>query len=204
MTTFDEMFSGRQVMVVLAGLPPAETVSHAARAWELGIEVVEVPIGRPDQVASLFAAVRAAAERGLVVGAGSVVSVEQVWVAAEAGAAYTVAPGLDIDVLAASLAGNMPHLPGVATATETQRARAAGCGWVKGFPATSLEPAWFAAMRGPFPDLSYVAAGGVCARDAADFLAAGARMVAVDCALIDGEQAAPLAALARADVVSGG
>lgn len=204
MSVFDEMFAGQRVMAVLRGLPPAETVEVAARAWDLGIEAVEVPIGQPDQVASLFAAVRAGRERGRVVGAGTIASVEQVWVAAEAGAAYTVAPGLDLDVMAASLAGDMPHLPGVATPTEVQRARAAGCSWVKAFPAISLGPAWFSAMRGPFPDLSYVATGGVSARNAADFLAAGARMVAVGAALTDPEQVELLAALAGDRAVTGG
>lgn len=201
MSTFDGMFRGHRVMAVLRGRPPAETVELATRAWDLGIDIVEVPIGHPDQVPSLVAAVRAGAERGLTVGAGTIVSVEQVWVAAEAGARYTVAPGLDLDVLAASRAGDMPHLPGVATATEVQRARAAGCGWVKAFPAAALGPAWFSAMRGPFPDLAYVATGGMSARNAPAFFDAGARMVAVGSALTDPEQVEMLAALAgdRAD-----
>ena len=202
MSSFDDMFGEHRVMAVLHGHPPDETVDLATRAWDLGIEIVEVPIRDRDQVPSLVAAARAAAERGLCVGAGAVVSVEQVWVASEAGARYTVAPGLDLDVLAASLAGDMPHLPGVATATEVQRARAAGCGWVKGFPAVSLGPSWFSAMRAPFPDLSYVAIGGVSAHNASAFLAAGARMVAVGAALTDLWQVEQLADLARAGVPS--
>ena len=198
MSSFDEMFGEHRVMAVLRGHSPDETVDLATRVWDLGIEIVEVPIGDRDQVPSLVAAARAAAERGLCVGAGAVVSVEQVWVAAEAGAGYTVAPGLDLDVLAASLAGDMPHLPGVATATEAQRARAAGCGWVKGFPAVSLGPSWFSAMRAAFPDLAYLAVGGVSAPNASAFLAAGARMVAVDAALSDPEQVEQVARLARA------
>ncbi|MFS8478568.1 MAG: bifunctional 4-hydroxy-2-oxoglutarate aldolase/2-dehydro-3-deoxy-phosphogluconate aldolase [Micromonosporaceae bacterium] len=203
MSTFDDMFGGHRVMAVLRGCPPAQTVELATRAWDLGIEVVEVPIGDRDQVPSLVAAARAATERGMCVGAGTVVSVEQVWVATEAGARYTVAPGLDLDVLAASLAGDMPHLPGVATATEVQRARAAGCGWVKAFPAASLGPAWFSAMREPFPDLSYVAIGGISAHNAAAFLAAGARMVAVGAALADPAEAEQLVSLASERVASG-
>jgi 2-dehydro-3-deoxyphosphogluconate aldolase / (4S)-4-hydroxy-2-oxoglutarate aldolase len=196
MRTVEDLVGGGRVMAVLRGLPPGDTVELATRAWDLGVRAVEVPIGDPHQVASLVAAVRAGAERGREVGCGTVVTVEQVWVAAEAGAAYTVAPGLDLDVMAASLAAGMPHLPGVATPTEVQRARAAGCRWLKAFPAAALGPAWFSAMRGPFPDVSYVATGGVDARNAPGFLAVGARMVAVGAALQDPEQVELLAGLA--------
>jgi 2-dehydro-3-deoxyphosphogluconate aldolase / (4S)-4-hydroxy-2-oxoglutarate aldolase len=192
MTTLDEVFGTQRVMAILRGLPPKETVALAGKLWDLGVTVLEVPIGRPEQIAALSAAVRAGAARGRAVGAGTVVSVEQVKAAAAAGATYTVAPGLDVDVLAASHAAGLPHLPGVATATEVQRARAAGSSWVKAFPATALGPAWFAAMRGPFPDVSYVATGGVTAATVRAFLDAGARAAALGAALADPEQVALL------------
>jgi 2-dehydro-3-deoxyphosphogluconate aldolase / (4S)-4-hydroxy-2-oxoglutarate aldolase len=190
--TFDEVFGNQRVMAILRGLTPGETVALAGKLWDLGVTVLEVPIGRPDQVAALSAAVRAGAARGRVVGAGTVVSVEQVKAAAAAGARYTVAPGLDIDVLAASHAAGLPHLPGVATATEVQRACAAGSSWAKAFPAIALGPAWFAAMRGPFPDVSFVATGGVTAATAREFLDAGARIAALGTALTDPGQVALL------------
>lgn len=188
MARFDDLFAGQRVMAILRGLPPEETVRLAGRVWDRGVAALEVPIGRPEQVPALAAAVRAGAERGLPVGAGTVISVEQVRVAAQAGARYTVAPGLDHDVLAASLAAGMPHLPGVGTATEVQRAQAAGCTWVKVFPAGALGPAWISGMRGPFPDLSYVATGGITPRTARDFLSAGARVVALGAALTESDQ----------------
>jgi 2-dehydro-3-deoxyphosphogluconate aldolase/(4S)-4-hydroxy-2-oxoglutarate aldolase len=192
MTTLDDVFGAQRVMAILRGLPPEETVALAGKLWDLGLTVLEVPIGRPEQVAALSAAVRAGAARGRLVGAGTVVSVEQVKAAAAAGATYTVAPGLDVDVLAASHAAGLPHLPGVATATEVQRARAAGSSWVKAFPAVALGPVWFDAMRGPFPDVSFVATGGVTAVTARAFLDAGARVVALGTALADPEQVALL------------
>ncbi|MGH8791242.1 MAG: bifunctional 4-hydroxy-2-oxoglutarate aldolase/2-dehydro-3-deoxy-phosphogluconate aldolase, partial [Stackebrandtia sp.] len=111
--------------------------------------------------------------------------------------AYTVAPGFDAEVLSASLAAGMPHLPGVATATEVQRAAAAGCVWLKAFPATALGTAWFRAMRGPFPHVKFVATGGVDAGTARDFLDAGAKVAAMGAALSDPESAAALERLVR-------
>lgn len=188
MADFDALFGEHRVMTILRGLPPDETVALAQQAWEAGVELVEVPIGEPHQVAALAAAVAAGAEQGKLVGAGTVISGEQVRAAALAGARYTVAPGLDVSVLAASLAAGLPHLPGVGTATEVQRAHGAGCRWVKAFPASALGPAWFRAMRGPFPGLRFVATGGVRVSAAGEFLAAGAQVVAVGAALADPAQ----------------
>jgi 2-dehydro-3-deoxyphosphogluconate aldolase/(4S)-4-hydroxy-2-oxoglutarate aldolase len=195
MTGFDELFGDHRVMIILRGLPPDETVEVAHRAWDAGIELLEVPIGTPEMVPALSAAVKAGAERGKLVGAGTVVTLEQARVAAEMGARYTVAPGLDLTVLGASLAAGLPHLPGVATATEVHQARRAGCTWVKAFPAAALGPAWFSAIRGPFPDLHYVATGGITAETAGQFLAAGAQVVAVGGALSDPAQLTALSAL---------
>jgi 2-dehydro-3-deoxyphosphogluconate aldolase/(4S)-4-hydroxy-2-oxoglutarate aldolase len=183
--TFDEIFGGQRVMAILRGLPPDETVAVAGKLWDAGVTVLEVPIGAPDAVPALKAAADAARERGLRVGAGTVITAEQVRAAAGAGAQYTVAPGLDPLVLAASLGAGMPHLPGVGTATEVQRAWLAGCRWLKAFPAAALGPAWIAGLRGPFPDVNFVATGGLKVADAPAFLAAGARVVALGAALAD-------------------
>lgn len=193
--TFTELFGDDRVMVILRGLPPADTVELAATAWDAGVGLLEVPIGEPGQEKALAAAVAAGAERGKRVGAGTVVSRAHVDAAAAAGAAYTVAPGLDPDVAAASVAAGMPHLPGVATASEIQRALSVGCDWVKAFPAAALGTAWFNAMRGPFPHLRLVATGGVSLATAPDFLAAGATVVALGSALSDPEAVAGLSRL---------
>lgn len=193
--TLDDIFGGTKVMAILRGLPPEQTADIANRAWDLGIKAVEVPIGQPEQVRSLAAAVRAGAQRGMQVGAGTVVTVSQVRAALDAGARYTVAPGFDASVLSASATAGLPHLPGVATGTEVQQARAAGCRWVKAFPAAALGAAWFSAMRGPFPDMNFVATGGLTATTAGTFLAAGARVVAVGAALADPQEAELLARL---------
>jgi 2-dehydro-3-deoxyphosphogluconate aldolase / (4S)-4-hydroxy-2-oxoglutarate aldolase len=185
MTYFDTLFDGRRVMAILRGLPPEETVALAEIAWGGGVDLVEVPIGQPGQEKALAAAVEAGAHRGLEVGAGTVVSGAHVRRALDAGAAYTVAPGFDEDVARASQEAGMPHLPGIATASELQRAIRAGCPWVKVFPASSLGPAWFKAMSGPFPNARFVATGGVGVDEVDDYIAAGASVVGIGQALAD-------------------
>ncbi|WP_433124392.1 bifunctional 4-hydroxy-2-oxoglutarate aldolase/2-dehydro-3-deoxy-phosphogluconate aldolase [Micromonospora sp. CA-240977] len=200
MTTadFEHIFGGARVMAILRGLPVAETVRLAERAWDLGIDVVEVPVATADAVPSLRAAVAAGAERGRIVGAGTVLDVEQVAAAADAGARFTVAPGLDLAIADAAAARGLPHLPGVATPTEAQQALRHGLTWLKAFPAISLGPAWFKAMAGPLPQLRFVATGGLDAGNAAAFLQAGVRVAAVGSALSDPNQLDQLAALTTA------
>ena len=176
------------VMAILRNMDPHRSVALATRAWDLGIDLVEVPIQSPDAIPSLAAVVKAGAERGKMVGAGTIISSEQVLKCVQFGVAFTVAPGLDEEIVRLCREAGLPHLPGVATASEIQAAVRLGCSVVKAFPASVLGPAWFKAMRGPFPDVSFVATGGVDASNATAFLDAGAATVAVGSALADERQ----------------
>ena len=169
-----DLLTGRPLVAILRGVAPADAVRLAHAVWDTGLGVVEVPIQTPSALLALRAVAEAAAERGEIAGAGTVTSTALVAHAAEAGARFTVAPGLDLDVMAASLAAGMPHLPGVGSATDVQRALAAGARWLKVFPAGALGAAWIRQMRGPFPDALFVATGGIDATNVAEFLRAGA------------------------------
>jgi len=191
---FDSVFGRQCVMAIVRGLSPDETVEVCERAWAAGIEIVEVPVQSPDAVPSLRAAAAAAVHCGRDVGAGTVTSLGQLREVRSAGAIFTVAPGLDVAIARASLAAGLAHLPGVATASEVQKALELGFRWLKLFPAAQLTPAWVSALLAPFPDVCFVATGGVDARNAENFLAAGAKVVAVGSALRDPEQIGLLAA----------
>ena len=193
---FDTAFADAPVMAVLRGHDPARTVELAVRAWDLGIAHVEVPVPDHTAVPSLAAAIEAGAERGRPVGAGTVTTEPQLRAAVKAGAAYTVAPGLDARIVHLAADIGVPHLPGVATPSEVQAAVALGLTWLKAFPATVLGPAWFKAMAGPFPAVRFVATGGIDAASARGYLDAGAGVVAVGAALGDPAQLPLLAALA--------
>jgi 2-dehydro-3-deoxyphosphogluconate aldolase / (4S)-4-hydroxy-2-oxoglutarate aldolase len=192
---FDEILAGRPLMAILRGLGASRSLEIARRAWELGIEVVELPIQSPADLEALAAVAEAGRAEGRLVGAGTVVSARHVELAASAGAAFTVSPGFDADVVRASVAAGLPPLPGVATASEVQAAMALGLTWLKAFPASLLGTPWFAAMAGPFPDARFVATGGMDVANAGAFLDAGVRTVAVGSALEDPAQLTALAAV---------
>jgi 2-dehydro-3-deoxyphosphogluconate aldolase/(4S)-4-hydroxy-2-oxoglutarate aldolase len=182
------LIQGQPVMAILRNMDPQRSVELASKAWDLGIDLVEVPIQSSDAVASLAAVAKAGAERGKPVGSGTIVSEEQVLLSAELGVAFTVAPGLDGDIVKLCRSTGLPHLPGIATPSEIQSAVRLGCSVVKAFPASVLGTGWFRAMRGPFPALPFVATGGIETSNAADFLDAGAVTVAVGSALADERQ----------------
>lgn len=194
-TEYDEILAGRPLMAIFRGLGVTRSLELARHAWELGIDVVELPIQSPADVDALAAVAEAGRAEGRLVGAGTVVSARHVELAASAGAAFTVSPGFDADVVRASVAAGLPPLPGVATASEVQVAMALGLTWLKAFPASLLGTAWFGAMSGPFPEARFVATGGMDAANAGAFLAAGVRTVAVGSALEDPAQLHALAEL---------
>ena len=174
----------RRVMVILRGTGAA-TVGLCERAWAAGVEVVEVPVQSETDLIALRAAVAAGAGHGRVVGAGTIVTAELVDTVADAGAAFTVAPGLDPVIAAASRARGLPHLPGVATPTDVHTAQRLDLSWQKAFPASVLGPAWIRALLGPFPDVRFVATGGINVDNARDFLDAGCRAVSLGASFAD-------------------
>jgi Entner-Doudoroff aldolase len=183
------------VLAIVHAPSPAETAGLCQRAWALGIALVEVPLRDDGDLALLAEAVAAGRLDNHPVGAGTVTSPDLVGEVAGIGAAFTVAPGLDERVAEASARRGLAHLPGVATATEVQRALGLGLRWQKAFPARALGTDWFSAMRGPFRGVKFVATGGVTTGNAKAFLDAGAGAVALGSAFADspGEQVRALA-----------
>lgn len=192
---FTQALSAHPMMAILRGYEPARAVELAQRAWDLGVVLVEVPVQSASSLAALQAVVAAGRERGLAVGAGTVIAVDQLAALRAAGVAFAVSPGIDPEIVQACARQNLATLPGVATATDLQLALRLGLRWVKAFPASILGPEWFRAMRGPFPQVSMVATGGIEASNAASYLEAGAAVLGVGSALEDERQLAQLAAL---------
>jgi Entner-Doudoroff aldolase len=196
-SAFGDLFRDVPLMAILRGMGVERSLKVAATAWDLGIQAVEIPVQTPADVEALRAVAEAAKARGLTVGAGTVITPEHVRQSKDAGAAFTVSPGFDIEVVRASHEAGLPSLPGVGTASEVQAALKEGLTWLKAFPASLLGIGWFKAMRGPFPAATFVATGGMDASTAPSFLGAGVRVVAVGSALEDPAQLPALAQLLR-------
>jgi len=186
---FGEHFLGSPVMVILRGFSPAETVRLCERARELDLSLIEVPVQSEATFESLKAAIAWGAAAGHEVGAGTITSVGLLRQVRNAGAAFTVSPGSDFAVMTESDALALPHLPGVGTATEVHNALVAGFRWQKAFPAGALGESWISSMSGPFPDVKFVATGGITAANAGGFLDAGAGAVSLGSAFATSDEA---------------
>lgn len=195
---FAHRLSGAPVMVIARGLGPERTVAVARRAWRLGVSLVEVPVQSEPDLQALTDAVNAGRAEHRPVGAGTVTSIELVRQVADAGAVFTVAPGLDAAVAEASTERGLPHLPGVATPTDVHRALQLGLTWQKAFPASVLGSEWIAAMRGPFPQVHFVATGGIDVTNSPAFLHAGAAAVSLGSSFESADDEAVRGLVARA------
>ena len=136
---------------------------------EAGLPCIEIAFRAPGAVEAIREAARV---EGLLVGAGTVLRPEQARAAADAGAAFAVAPGLSEEVVAASAAAGLPFFPGVATPTEIEHARRLGLRVLKLFPANLLGgPEFLRAVAATYPDVRFIPTGGVDASTLGEYLA---------------------------------
>jgi Entner-Doudoroff aldolase len=175
--------AGCPIVVVLRGQRADDAVRTAEACWSEGVDLVEVSLSHDPQLEAVQAVCARATQLGRLAGAGTVCTPGQVRAAAEAGAAFAVAPGLDPGAVEQARELGLPYLPAVTTPTETQRAVALGCQTLKLFPAGALGPAWLRALAGPFPHVDFVAVGGIDATNAPAFVEAGAVGVGIGSAL---------------------
>lgn len=122
----------------------------------------------------------------ILVGAGTVRTVQQFNDAVAAGAQFTVSPNLDMATVEASLEADILHLPGVFTPTEAQQAYVAGCKIVKLFPSDVVGPKYLKALRAPLDDIQFIPTGGITPDNVGEYIRAGAAAVGLGSALITG------------------
>jgi 2-dehydro-3-deoxyphosphogluconate aldolase/(4S)-4-hydroxy-2-oxoglutarate aldolase len=148
-----------RVLPVLVMEDPSDAATLGEILVEAGLPVAEVTLRTPRALEALE---RMAAVPGLVTGAGSVVSTDQVDAVARAGGRFVVSPGLHLPVVERCAELGLACLPGVATASEVMTAQAAGLDVVKLFPAHLIGgPRAVDALSGPFPTMRFVPTGGV-------------------------------------------
>jgi len=135
-----------------------------------GLTVVEVVLRTRRALQCLAAIGKACPEA--IVGAGTVLTGEQARAAIDAGARFIVSPGLDESVITVANAQDVPVFPGVATASEVQRAWNQGLRLVKVFPAgIAGGPALLKALSSAFREMKFMPTGGVSAKNLAQYLA---------------------------------
>jgi 2-dehydro-3-deoxygalactonokinase len=162
------------LLAILRGVGPREAAEVGAALHAAGLRAVEVPLNSPEPLASIRA-LRSALPADCAVGAGTVMTADQVEEVRQAGGEFVVMPHADPRVIAAARWAGLEVAPGIATIGEALAALAAGADLLKMFPADQLGAATLAAWRAVLPDGAMVlAVGGISPANLADFAAAGA------------------------------
>ncbi len=191
------------LIAILRGVTPPEAPAIAEALVSAGITMIEVPLNSPDPLTSI-AALHDRFGADARIGAGTVVTPEQVRQVAETGARLIVSPNCDPAVIRATRKAGLESYPGIMTPTEAFAAIAAGATALKLFPGELIGPTGLKAMRAVLPaDMALYAVGGVSPANMADWLAAGASGFGIGSAIYrPGDSAADVAAKARALVAA--
>lgn len=177
-------------IVAIVRLDDLSTARHITEALvEGGIRAIEFTLTNPEAVATI-AAMRKAVDASVAIGAGSVISVEQVGAVAEAGAQFVVSPVSKRDVIAACQERGLPAMPGAFTPSEIQQAWEWGASVVKVFPANHLGKRYIKDVKAPLPHLRLMPTGGVNVDNFRELLEFGAFAVGVGSSLINNEAVA--------------
>ena len=156
-----------KLVAILRGIQPAEAADHIETLINAGFRYIEIPLNSPDWQQSIPAMVRQFGERAMI-GAGTVLKVEQVDFLAEAGAKLIVTPNTAPAVIRRAVDKGMLVCAGCATASEAFSAQDAGAQWLKIFPSSAFGADYIRA-----PEVPVLAVGGVSPESLATWIQAG-------------------------------
>jgi 2-dehydro-3-deoxyphosphogluconate aldolase/(4S)-4-hydroxy-2-oxoglutarate aldolase len=169
----EELTSARAVAVLRAN--GASSAAAAARAIVAGgVRAIEVTMTVPDAYEVMQ---QLAGDGSLILGAGTVLTAEEVDACVEAGARFIVSPTCCPEVIARAKDHDVVAIPGAMTPTEVLAAWNHGADMVKIFPAARLGPEYLSDLRGPLPDIPLVPTGGITDQNALAYLDAGATLL---------------------------
>jgi 2-dehydro-3-deoxyphosphogluconate aldolase / (4S)-4-hydroxy-2-oxoglutarate aldolase len=191
----------RRLVVVLRRIEPQsrllELVDELADA---GAGIFEITFDAPSAAQDVAALKERLADRDVLVGAGTLLTVERLSAALDAGADFGVSAVHNFALVRAAVEAGLPFIPGAFTPSEMLAAWSAGATFVKLFPASAAGPQMIREVRGPLPEIEIIPTGGVDASNAEAFLEAGAVAVGIGSALARaaaGERRDLVARLAR-------
>lgn len=172
-------------VAVLRTEEPSRLPGLASALLDGGISAIEITMTTPQALDAIRAVRQSMGKRGIV-GVGSVTDAQMARKAVGAGAQFVVSPIFREPIVRVAHEEERPAIPGALTPTEVQRAHEAGADLVKVFPASMGGAGYIRSLKAPLPHLDLMPTGGVSLDGAGDWIEAGASVVGVGSALMEG------------------
>lgn len=180
-----------KIIAIFRNIETDKCVDTAKALYNGGIRVVEVTFDQTEKAGRYYSTVESirrisqAMDGKMCVGAGTVLTLEEVHLAYNAGAGFIITPNTDIEIIRFAGSLDMAVMPGAYTATEVNNAYGAGADFVKIFPASEAGTKYFKALSGPLGHIPLTAVGGINEENAREFLDAGAVGLGIGGNLVD-------------------
>ena len=173
-----ETIDKEKIIVIVRGINRDLIIPLAQAMYDGGIRLLEVTYDATQMETNLETAdkIRMLAEHfegKMLIGAGTVLSKEQVELTHKAGGNFIISPNTDIEVIKTTRKLNMVSLPGALTPSEIYDAHKAGADYVKLFPITSMGPEYVKAVTAPLSNVKLLAVGGIDENNMEAYLKAG-------------------------------
>lgn len=166
------------IVAIIRGFEPDVCLRLAEAYFKGGINKVEVTFNQkaPQTWKDTAAAIKAIKDTfndSVMVGAGTVLTEEQLKICEDAGGEFMVTPNVNTSLIRKCVADGLMAMPGALTPTEAVEAYNAGAKYVKIFPAGVLGPGYIKAITAPLSHIPFLAVGGISPDNIADFIKAG-------------------------------
>lgn len=168
-----------KIVGIIRGVPSAYILQTIQALYDGGIRCVEIAIDHKtkESIENTYACIKLASEKfadKMLIGAGTILTVEEIKKTSSLGALYMISPNTDEAVIKETKKMGLVSMPGAMSPSEITDAYTWGADIVKVFPAGYLGTSYFKAMQGPLGHIPLMAVGGINAENLADFMKAGA------------------------------
>lgn len=183
-----EQIKKERIITIIRGIAADDAIPVAQALCDGGLHLAEITFKQTEQpsvTADIIRTLKQHFGAKMRFGAGTVMTLEQLDAAYEAGAEFILSPNADTAIIRKTKSLGLVSIPGAFTPTEIAESYHAGADIVKVFPADSITPAYFQAIHGPLPHIPLSAVGGINLDNILDFLQAGACCVGIGSNIID-------------------
>lgn len=172
-----EQVKKHKIITILRGIPHSKAADTAEALYNGGIRLLEITFDQQSgtRLRDTAEAISRAKERmgsKMLIGAGTVLTVEEAKAAFDAGAEFLLSPNTDEEVIRYGKELGMGVIPGAFTPSEIQSAHRFGADLVKVFPAGNLGVGYLRAVKAPLSHIPMIAVGGIDGNNMAEFLEA--------------------------------